>query len=159
MLAVNFIVEARIMSGVSVVGYRLKCPDGSSITMGREDVEKLALDKRLINVTAQRHVVNGVQHVVLKGINCKLKDLPKIKADRKQEKAKHEIVMRVTDGKQTCGYVLDCDGEKRLFNRNEVMNAARIGLVSNARVQASGDKYVLRGVGCDLAKLPVTVRK
>lgn len=160
----RYIVIGRYTEGVSILGYMVQdLATGEKAVLNRKNVEMLALNKNIENVTAQ--VYNG--KVIMKGSNCKLSELPKydkhgnlITATQKQPTVTEEIIItdRIGDGKTITGYVValinngvKCS-EARL-SREKVMELARDGKIANARVQMSNGKPVLRGVKCELAKL------
>lgn len=68
-------VEARVMCGVSVVGFIVVDRNGNTKRVRKEAFEKLALDNKIFNCSA--NIYNN--RVNLRGIGIKLKDLPVIK--------------------------------------------------------------------------------
>lgn len=161
----RLIAIGRYTEGVNVLGYIIKdLSTGESKLLPRADVEKLALDKKICNITAQVYCGK----ILIKGIDCKLSSLPNYDSkgrlidktenvNRKQEGLM--VTARIMNGKSTTGYVLalltngaKC-GEKRL-SKDKVIQLAEDGHIMNLRVQKSNGKYVLRGVNCELAKLP-----
>lgn len=160
----RYMVIGRYTEGVNILGYMVQdMITGNAGICDRKHVEMMALNKTIENVTAQ--VYNG--KVIMKGLNCKLSELPKydkngnlIVAAQKQPAVTEEIIItdRIGDGKTITGYVValinngvKCS-EARL-SRDKVMELARDGKIANARVQMSNGKPVLRGVKCELAKL------
>lgn len=158
----KYTIVARYMDGVNVIGYHLIDSNGNGLTVTKEDVKQLALNKMLLNAVGQRYK----DDIVIKGINCKLSELPvidvssgKLKGNDirgKMDLYKFKIVGRITKGKNTIGYVLrDPQGMERKVKRSDVLKLAREGKLSNARAQAYNGKLLLRGVGFELAQLPV----
>ena len=155
MLATKYSIIARYMDGVRVIGYMLEDTNGGHVRMSKQAVEKLALNKQIINCTAQRYD-NGV---VLKGIGCKISQLKNICLSCKESKKvdkRGEIVKRVINGKNTIGYViLTYNGDSKTISRDKTLEFARNGAFKNARAQMSKNEILLRGVNCELAKLPI----
>lgn len=163
----RYIAIGRYTEGVNVLGYVLKeLSSGSTALVCRQEVENLAINRLVSNISAQ--IYGG--KIIMKGLNCKLSELTNydstgniISKQSKKLENKEDIVIsaRIIEGKSTIGYVvtlrsngIKC-GEKRL-SRDKVLELARNGYISNARVQMSNSKPVLRGVNCELAKLPST---
>lgn len=159
----RYTVTARYMDGVKVTAYHLVDAYGNGRKVDRNVVAQLALDKLILNVSAQMY--NNT--IVIKGIKCKLTDLPvideisgKIKGEQdnksKQNVGKYSIIARILLGKSIYGYVLsNVNGDKKKVSRDVVLNLARDGKIINARAQLYGGKMLLRGVGVELAQLPV----
>lgn len=175
MFAVNFSTQpvdrnlkckiiTRYMDGVKVIGYGLIDNLGNHHVMAKDTVEQIALTKQIVNCTAQRYR----DTIVMKGINCKLIDLPVIEVssgkirgeddNNKKKIMKNQITLigRITKGKTTVGYVVKTtNGEEKKLSRNKVLVLARQGKISNARAQLYGERLILRGVGFELTQLPV----
>lgn len=161
----KYMAIGRYTKGVSVLGYMLQDINSGAVRMiERQMVEKIALNKQINNITAQ--LFDG--KIVMKGINCKISALPNYdssgrlvtKSDENNQRLNEvNIIGRLLDGKSTVGYILGITtngvkcGEK-CVSREKTLEIAKMGKISNARVQMSNDEAVLRGVGCKLAKLP-----
>lgn len=158
----KYTVVARYMDGVKVVGYHLIDSQGKEHAVTKETVEALALNKSLLNVSGQRYK----NDIVIKGVNCKLSELPVIDAHsgklkgeennkKKSSPGKFTLTARITKGKSTVGYVLkDAAGVERRIKREDVLLLARDGRLANARAQSYEGNLLLRGVGFELAQLP-----
>lgn len=160
-------IIGRCLNGVRVEGYVVQdMVNGATTVLNKLETEDLVMRKLVKNCTGQLY--NG--KVILKGVNCKLVDLPNFTLDgkpiQKKDKTKERkvpsirIVARIVKGKNTLGYVLyrtDSKGriQEAKVERSKVIKMAREGKIANARAQRSNDTYVLRGVDCELAQLPV----
>ena len=162
----KYTIVGRYLDGVNVLGYAIQNKNTNDIKLlDRVIVEQMALSKEIDNVSAQ--IYNG--KVLLKGKNCKLSTLPNYDSDgslhRKDEiqlEDNEELVVtaRITQGKSTTGYIISLrrNGEyidKKSITREGLMRVAKEGYISNVRVQLSNKKPVLRGMNCELAKLPI----
>ena len=160
-------IIGRYTEGVKVIGYALQNADTGEVgVINKQIVEQLALSKAIMNCSGQFYD----DKVVLKGINCKLVNLPNCTADGRIVSKEKELISnkqeplyinaRIVDGKNIVGYRLfrlNDNGDKveKNIERDKVLQLARSGLIANARVQRSNDKLLLRGVKCDLAQLPM----
>ena len=157
-------VVGRCLDGVTVLGYYTKeLSSGKIALLNREAIEKMALDKLIKNVTAQFY--DG--RVMLKGTDIKLNSLPCFDAEgnrlERQTKVRHNnqtlmLSARILDGRTIIGYVIDLieDGmvkNRKQITREQAIELAREGRITNARVQMSNGIPVLRGVNCELARL------
>lgn len=152
----------RCKNSVKVSGFILKSLlDNSVRFFTRQEVEKLALNKAINNIMAQEYEGK----IILKGINCKIRKLPEFSADgirisdKQMSKVYRVIVARVLKGKATIYYLINTiqDGviiESSQVERKEVIRLAKDKQLDNARVQMSQGKAVLRGINCDLTRLP-----
>ena len=157
-------IIGRSLCGVKVIGYMLE----NVMTFERgiyskKQTEELALNKQIVNCTAQIYK----DKIIIKGIRCKLVELPDFNENGIQIKKKHMedkhtivIVSRVMRGKHNLAYVLEYrinnnTIDTRTLEREKVLNMAREGLIENARVQKLNNRYLLRGVKCELSQLPV----
>lgn len=161
-------VIGRYMAGKRVEGYMVRDRStGIAAVVSRNKVEQLALNGNIRNVTAQ----NYGDRVVLKGIGCKLSEMPNYDINgnlvetgwnEAQKQSFERIVARIVDGRQTVGYVIEVvvngrsAGFKELSRENTIA-MARLNRLSNARAQMSQGRLVLRGVNCELTQLK-TVR-
>lgn len=160
MLATTYCIIGRYMDGVRVIGYEMESVDGQRDRMTKRQVEELALNKQVINCTAQKYInpKTNEETIVLKGVGCKLSSLPYISLNKNKGKVDKRglIIERIVDGKNTLGYVVELhSGEVKNITREQTMMLARKGSLKNARAQMSRGELLLRGVKCDLAKLPV----
>lgn len=171
-------IVGRCTSGVKVDGYVVKSIiDGTTKILSKEYVEQLALSKQINNCTAQ--IYDG--KVYMKGVNCKLSELPTytldgqpyIKSkknnirtqqtnnstDIKWNTMRIRIVGRIVSGKSVIGYNVEIRTPQGItyerIEKGELLKLARDGHIDNARVQKFNNGLVLRGYECDLAKLPV----
>lgn len=158
-------IIGRYSEGVSVLGYVMQdLNSGHTELFNRKAVEELALGKRINNVTAQ--VYEG--KVIMKGIDCKLSNLPSYdktgtiicKQNKEEERTEDIIIVgRLVKGKNAIGYkiALRNNGDtvnSKYISREKAVELAKQGYITNARVQMCNGESVLRGVSCDLAKLP-----
>lgn len=160
----TYLITGRCKRGVAVDGYIIKnLMSGELSVISTEQTKLLAINKLIRNCTAQEY--DG--DIILKGINCKLKDLPNYNMDGtliqevKKEKEiipKFLITNRIVNGKSTVGYTVQGIIDNRQFvrqlHRDDVIKLARDGKIANARVQQSQGGFLLRGVGCNILDLP-----
>lgn len=169
MSAYNGLYDAigRCTNGVTVDGYILRNISTGKITFCERSItEQLAINKQIKNIAAQ--VYEG--RIIMKGQGCKLSTLPNYtkECDLKSSRicgqsnsgAKTVICARISDGKNTVGYVIKrhsniSNAEYRRMSRVDTIMMARDGKIDNARVQMSAGKPVLRGVNCELTRLKV----
>lgn len=158
-------VIGRCMNGVHAVGYVLQSLNSQQNSIvAKSVVDELALNRSIVNVTGQ--VYDG--KVFLKGVKCKLIDLPNCTVDGKiitkdarsiEDKNTWNIIARIVNGKNIVGYRVagvstsGIEVEKNL-SRDTIITLAKGGQIKNARVQMSNGKTLLRGNGCELAQLP-----
>ena len=153
-------IVGRYMRGVEVVGYHVVDSMGKDMPLDKEAVQQMALDNVIVNCKAQ--LDNG--EVRIKGVGCKLRELPVIDVDtnkirgsesNRKNRAIFTIVARIFEGKGIIGYVIrDGEGVDRKVRRSDVFKLAEAGKITNARVQMDRGNILLRGVNCDLAQLP-----
>lgn len=154
----------RVTQGTSVVAYMVRNrTDGSLVKIEKNIIEQLALNKQIYNCTAQVYgsIVN------LKGINCKLNQLPKydvngtaISTSVKNNKAQDadlKLVGKVVNGRTISDYIVininEPDNKMRL-PRDMVIKLTQNGRIINAKSQMNGKDYILRGTnGENLCKL------
>lgn len=163
----RYIAIGRYTEGVNVLGYVLQdILTGNKALVSRQEVEMMAINRAIGNISAQ--VYDG--KIIMKGLNCKLSELANydsngniISRQSKKSENSEDIVItaRIIEGKSTVGYVVALRNngakcEEKRVSREQILNLARRGYISNARVQMSNGKPVLRGVNCELAKLPST---
>ena len=163
-IGARYELVGRVTKGTSVVAYIVKDKVTNKITqMEKGVVEQLALNKQIYNCTAQ--VYNNL--VNLKGINCRLNQLPKYdnygkklgEDAKKQSLADLKLVGRVQCGREIQEYViiyLDDPDNKMKVPRDMVIKLAQEGRIVNAKSQMNGDSVMLRGTsGYNLAQLEV----
>lgn len=156
-------VVGRYMSGVRVLGYYLTDVNlGTGFNATKEEVEQMALNKQLVNCTAQHYQ----DKILLKGVGMQLNKLPVVDVSKTQTigagtpegeplKASYTILARLIHQKHVVGYVvIDERGKQHRISREKTMQLALDGLVNNARVQKYREQLVLRGVNCELSSLP-----
>lgn len=166
-VSARYVLVGRITEGTYVKGYVVfDRYSKTKSTMEKGVVEQLALNKQVYNSTAQVYgnIVN------MKGINCKLSELPrfdehgnkvtKTSKEVNTRKAEYEIVGKVQKGRKVLGYVLvklnSNQKDKYNLEKSQVLKLAREGKILNAKCQMYGDKLMLRAAnGYDLTKLPV----
>lgn len=158
MLATKYKLTGRIMDGVKVTDYEVEnIANGEHFVLPRHTVEDLALSKLIVNCSAQRHH----NRVILKGQGCKLCELPYISrsnGDIQKEKICYSIIGRIVHGKYVIGYSMKRHDTNETFNiqKDKAIRLIRDGKVVNARVQSSnGIGDIVRGIDCDISKLPV----
>lgn len=163
-IGARYEIIGRIPQGTAIVGYMLR--DKMTNTVGQMEkamVEQLALNKQIYNCTAQIYgnIVN------LKGINCKLSQLPKydmngnlIVDDNKQKRkvvADLKLIGKIQHGRTISNYIVISINEpdkKLKIPRDMVIKLAQEGRIVNAKSQMNGDEAMLRGVsGVNLAQL------
>lgn len=163
-LGAQYQIIGRITHGTFVSAY--VCVDrmtGQSLVVSKQDTEKLALNKQIYNCTAQMY--NGI--VNLKGIDCKLNQLPRYTDDGKRIVVKEEqrtkvepdleITAKIQRGRTVMYYEVTKLGDvskKAKLTKNQVIELARSGRLRNAKCQMNGNEILLRGAnGCNLAAL------
>lgn len=154
-------IVGRYMKGVEVLGYHLVDRVGRDGFAKKEAVYELALDNNISNCKAQLY--NGV--IVLKGVGCKLSELPVMDVDTKRIRGRgventrvrlYRISGRIFKGKQVIGYrITDINRNESDIRKSDAILLAKSGSIENARVQMNNGKEILRGVNCDLAQLPL----
>lgn len=157
-------IIGRITHGTFVSAY--VCVDrstGCKVVVSKQDTEKLALNKQIYNCTAQAY--NGI--VNLKGIKCKLNQLPRytedgkhiIEKEEQKQKVKPdlEITAKVQHGRTVMYYEVTKLGDvskKARLTKGQVIELARSGRLVNAKCQMNGNEVLLRGTnGCNLTAL------
>lgn len=157
-------IIGRIPNGTYIVGYVLNNRVTGEKSMVQKDiVEQLALNKNIYNASAQLYdnVVN------MKGINCKLSQLPKYKVNGEVIKDKDfnknfqpflKIVGKVQRARQICAYIVEFKDKnnrisRKRIDKDEVIKLAQAGYIINAKVQYNSGELMLRGVNEDLTLL------
>lgn len=157
-------VVGRCMDGVRVIGYiAVDNSTRARLYFNKEQFQGLVINKQVTNCTGQ---VYG-NKIIIKGVNCQLTKLPKfdvngnqIKSENANEKETNKMVIigKITDSKEVVGYRLKylSNGQLKYKDvpRKIVLELARDKKIKNARVQMFNNRLLLRGVDCDLSKLP-----
>jgi small nuclear ribonucleoprotein (snRNP)-like protein len=163
-IGAKYEIIGRVPNGKSISAYILKDKTtGKNVSMEKTIVEQLALNRQIYNCSAQ---VYG-EIVNLKGINCKLSQLPKYDRycnmiidkvqEEKEDIADLKLVGKVQNGRVITDYVVvtikEPDNLMKL-PRDTVIRLAQDGRIVNARSQMNGSEILLRGVqGLNLSKL------
>lgn len=158
-------IIGRVPNGTSIVGYVIKNRTNGEIQILQKGiVEQLALCKNIYNANAQ--IYNNV--VNLKGINCKLSQLPRYTADGSiicdKETKRYsvepflKIVGRVQRQRIICGYIIEYkDREDKIIrkrvDKDKTLELARAGYIINAKAQLNNGELMLRGIDEDLGLL------
>lgn len=138
---------------------------GKIITASKEEVYKAAFNKLIEGVSIQRY--NG--KIIMKGIGFKISELPSYdeagnilnKSSGKDgiQKSKVLITGKYCSGKNIIGYRISIIDRGELIKesilpRDKVIQLAKNGLITNVRCQSSNGENILRGINCNLSKLP-----
>ena len=158
-------IIGRVPNGTSIAGYVVRNRMTGEVTMLQKGiVEQLALCKNIYNASAQ--IYNNI--VNLKGIGCKLSQLPKYSATgelidtnntkKYQVEPFLKIIGRVQKYREICGYILEYrDREDKIirkkFTKEKVLELARAGYITNAKAQLNNGELMLRGIDEDLGAL------
>lgn len=161
----------RYLNGNRVSGYHLQSLEtGKAGRYSKEQVYFLVGRDQISNCEGRLGPEGTVQ---LNGVGMRIQDLPTKQEDgrytntesigrvRKQETAddimnKLRIIAQVPDGRRIYGYWLENIGHGRILkSREDVIEMAKVNMVSNARVQNYNGKVLLRAKpGSDLNSLP-----
>lgn len=156
-------IVGRVPCGTSIEAYMLADKYTGNITKIDKDlVNQLALNKQIVNCTAQIYG-DGIN---LRGINCKLSELPIYDALGNKE-VKHSIniesnkdlilIGKVTKGRIITDYVIayvDKPNLKIRFPKEIVIQMVKAGRIKNVTYQNNKGHIVLRGInGTNLSKL------
>lgn len=165
-IGAKYEIIGRITKGTTVSAYMLKDKtNGRVFKMEKGIVEQLALQKQIYNCNAQTY--NNL--VNLKGINCKISQLPKYdeKGDKIVETVKHkkrstadlQLIGRVQCGRGVSDYIvipINEPSKKMKLPRDLVIQLAQEGRLINAKSQMNGTEIILRGTaGEKLSNLSV----
>lgn len=164
-IGARYEIIGRVTERTSVIAYIIKDnhSGGKIYPMEKSMVEQLALNKQIYNCTGQ--IYNNI--INLKGINCKLNQLPRydmngnkiVETDKgkKHVVADLELVGKIQNGRVISEYVLiSIINPNKPFKlpRNMVIKLAQEGRIVNAKSQKNGDEMMLRGAeGFNLAQL------
>jgi len=178
---VSYRVTGRYMDGTNIIGYHLVGDDDSQSQESKERVIYLIGKGKISNMRVQ---IGTNNEVILRGKGVNLNNLPvydvvknKFRNDtHSQEVAnsgvksndiqlgQYKIVKRIMQKNKCLGYQLqDNTGALTKKGRSQVIKLATERLISNAIVQKyqkdanSAPELILRGVECDLAKLPILI--
>ena len=158
-------VTGRYMDGQKIVGYHLVGNDGSQLKEGKERIIYLIGKGVIENMRIQ----NGSDGLIIRGKGVNLNDLPVFDINKGERKrvtdtkfGQYKITKRIMSKNDCIGYeVVDYNGKIYKKRRTQILELAEQKLISNASCQkynSNGNiKYVLRGIGCDLNKLPVLI--
>lgn len=158
-------IIGRVLHGTSVSAYIIN--DRSTNNKSKIEkgiIEQLALNKQIYNCKGQVYgdIVN------LKGIGCKLSELPKYDDDgtlvpeaekpKKKEPADLKLVGKIHTGRVISDYVVvslkDPSKQKMRIPKDMVVQLAQDGRILNAKAQMNNGEVILRGAyGVNLAKL------
>lgn len=158
-------IIGRVPNGTSIVGYVIKNRyNGEICILQKGIVEQLALCKNIYNANAQ--IYNNV--VNLKGINCKLSQLPKYSANgaiiENNNSKKYQIdpflkiVGRVQKARAISGYIIEYKDKddkivRKRVDKDRTLELARAGYIINAKAQLNNGELMLRGIDEDLGNL------
>lgn len=128
--------------------------NNNNVIMEKDIVEQLALNKQIYNCNAQ--VYNNT--VNLKGIKCKLSELPRYNLDGtpcdivKQEDEVEQnlkLIGKVQNGRSITDYIIvyvDNPDVTFKLDKQTVISLAKSGRIINARAQMNCGEAMLRGV-------------
>lgn len=142
-----------IKDGTVIRGYRVVDTAGEVKDISREDLNELALLGYVIN--AEARVENGV--TILKGVGCKLRDLPAIRLRDRNKPEQFIITHRWVDKRRTIGYTIQGNkGTCRNIDMNTALKMAKQKLILHVTIQKYSDgEYRLRGKdNFSIEKLP-----
>lgn len=175
---VMYQIMGRYMDGSTVVGYHLQSSDSEKAgRYTRDQVIYLTGRGQITNCEAQVYFDRSKDwtsgKVLLRGVGMSLDSLPtqqangtmtkteglgKIRKDATADSIMTQLMLVgivVNEDNKKVGYMLrNTAGGLKPVSRDTVINLARDGKIGNARVQASNERVILRGVGIDLSALP-----
>lgn len=159
----------RYMDESRVVGYHLQ--DLTTGKSGRFDRETMCFLVGRGSVTnVKGRIYQG--KVLFEGVGMEIKDLPvvnegtnqlrrgqnirNVKGQGVQDKLEQLMIVGVLkSGRTPVAYVLrNQGGGTKQVSRDEIIALAKVGKISNVRVQQWNGKILLRGYNCDLSMLP-----
>lgn len=155
-IGAKYEIVGRVTKGTSVSDYIVKDKtNGKVIKLEKGIVEQLALQKQIYNCKAQTY--NNL--VNLKGINCKISQLPKydekgnkiveVAKNKKKSIADLQLIGRVQCGRGISDYIvipINEPSKKMKLPRDLVIQLAQEGRLINAKSQMNGTEIILRGV-------------
>ena len=173
---VQYQVVGRYMDGKRVTGYHLMSTEkDKSGKYTKEQVAYLVGRGQITNCTGQMiKNKDGWSDFLLRATSgASLDSLPVVNEEGKLSRTdaighvrrntsaadamtQYKIVGVLTMGKNIAGYVIqNSGGGTKKISRAALLEEAKAGRIGNARVQKYDGKYILKGVNCDLSKLPV----
>lgn len=162
----KYTIIGRQRNGTIISGYILReNATGRIGAFPKETVYRLAIDKQINDVITQEY--NG--RITMKGTKYKISDLPNydengkiIPREQKSEMNAPKMIIngKVVDGKNVVAYrvarvVNGVVTHQTILDRDSVIKYAKSGAIANVRYQKSNGADILRGVDCNLAKLPI----
>lgn len=153
MLLENYKILNPIKEGTVIIGYRLINQRSQVVTKPRDEVLELALLGYITNAKAR--IENGV--ITLKGIGCKLRDLPALQIKKIDTPELYVLTHRIISNRKIIGYIIQNNkGATRKISVDEGIELARNKRIHNVSIQKYGDSdYRLRGKnGFSLETLP-----
>lgn len=165
-------IVGRYMDGKEVTAYHLQSIDtGKSGRYTREQIIYLVGRGQITNCVGQLYQ----DKVILRGNGMNLDDLPvqyedgksrnmdklgrvKKGTDTADAMTQFMIIGTIKCGRNTVGYTIQnvgC-GIKKL-KREQVLELAEQGKIGNARVQNHKNRKILRGINCNIDKLPCEI--
>lgn len=183
---ITYRVTGRYMDGQKVVGYHLIGEDGTQHRLSRDNVIYLIgnglVENMRLQTGADGEIIPRGKGVNLNNLpaydakkdvyrdNASSRSVANTgvkvnnnKAPNASPMGQYRLVKRVMRGQQCIGYeIQDCSGKCIRKNKDLVIELALKRLISNAIVQKhikeNGEHYLgLRGVNCDLRKLPMLI--
>lgn len=153
MILEHYTILNPIKEGTVIIGYRLKNGNNQIVTKPRDEVNELAVLGYITNAKAR--VENGT--VTLKGIGCKLRELPALQIRKMNTSEEYIVTHRVISNRKIVGYVvLNNKGASRKISVAEGIELAKRKRIHNVGIQKYSDTdYRLRGKnGFSLEELP-----
>lgn len=160
----TFTIIGRQTNGTKVDGYILRDLSTNRLVIkSKEEVYELAKNKQIEDVITQEY--KG--RVILKGTKSKISQLPNYDANgnrvHNEDCVNKQIVIangRVMDGKNIVAYKLalierNMIKKEVMVSRDEMIDLASRGAITNVRHQKSNGEDILRGIGCKLSELPI----
>lgn len=164
-------IVGRYMDGKEVTAYHLQSLDnGKAGRYTREQVAYLVGRGQVTNCEGQIYQ----DKLLLRGKGMSLEDLPvkqengelsrtdnigKVRRGTSASGAMEQVLIVGTlkRGRNTVGYVVqNAGGGQRNIEREQLLSLAKEGRIGNARTQMYQGKMILKGVNCDISKLPCT---
>lgn len=166
-LDARYKIIGRVMRGQTVLAYAVVDRHTNAKTLIAKNIaEEMALNKQFVNCFGQVYDNN----INLKGIGCKLNQLPKynehgelIEIEEKHKKRMNDLrlIGKIQQGRNVVAYVLEAvnkaayPGEIKK-SRQETLELARDGRIINAKCQIYEGKLMLRAAnGYSLNNLKV----
>lgn len=167
---VMYRVVGRYMNGSNVTGYHLIGSDGSQIRVTKDYIVYLIGKGVVENMRVQ---ANG-NKLILRGRGVNLNELPIYDEKREEFRGNNKgkvismgemvVTKRIMYKNKCLGYMVrDVSGKEWKLSREKVKELALKKMIKNVTAQKYRDpnsgevKLILRGVGCDLSKLPILI--